>query len=299
MAKSKKSQTKALDSLQQINQNAAGIDIGADSHWVSVSPDRDEQNVREFKCYTPDLSALADWLTQCEVETVVMESTGVYWIPVFQILETRGFEVSLVNSHHVKTVPGRKSDVLDCQWLQQLHSYGLLAGSFRPQDEICILRSYIRHRDNLIRSAGTHVQRMQKALTQMNLQLHRVISDITGKTGLKIIRAILAGERNPEQLASLKDGRIRRSTEEIAAALTGDYRVEHLFVLRQELQLYEIYQQQIAQCDEEIETYLNVSSTKIFQTKKRLRLMLKVVFQVSAMELKSRLDQTRNFLRCR
>ena len=263
MAKSKKSQTKALDSLQQINQNAAGIDIGADSHWVSVSPDRDEQNVREFKCYTPDLYALADWLTQCEVETVVMESTGVYWIPVFQILETRGFEVSLVNSHHVKTVPGRKSDVLDCQWLQQLHSYGLLAGSFRPQDEICILRSYIRHRDNLIRSAGTHVQRMQKALTQMNLQLHRVISDITGKTGLKIIRAILAGERNPEQLASLKDGRIRRSTEEIAAALTGDYRVEHLFVLRQELQLYEIYQQQIAQCDEEIETYLTSLNSQI------------------------------------
>ena len=149
----------------------------------------------------------------------------------------------LVNSHHVKTVPGRKSDVLDCQWLQQLHSYGLLAGSFRPQDEIGILRSYIRHRDNLIRSAGTHVPRMQKALTQMNLQLHRVISDITGKTGLKIIQAILAGERNPETLASLKDGRIRRTTEEIAAALTGDYRAEHLFVLRQKLQLYETYQQ--------------------------------------------------------
>ena len=162
MARSKKSHKKTLDSLKQIEQNAAGIDIGADSHWVSVSPDRDEHNVREFKCYTPDLYALADWLTQCEVETVVMESTGVYWIPVFQILETRGFKVSLVNSHHVKTVPGRKSDVLDCQWLQQLHSYGLLAGSFRPQDEICVLRSYIRHRDNLIRIAGTHVQRMQK-----------------------------------------------------------------------------------------------------------------------------------------
>ena len=263
MARSKKSHKKALDSLKQINSNAAGIDIGADSHWVSVSSDRDEQNVREFKCYTPDLYALADWLTQCEVETVVMESTGVYWIPVFQILETRGFKVSLVNSHHVKTVPGRKSDVLDCQWLQQLHSYGLLAGSFRPQDEICILRSYIRHRDNLIRSAGTHVQRMQKALTQMNLQLHRVISDITGKTGLKIIRAILAGEQNPDKLATLKDGRIRRTAEEIAAALTGDYRVEHLFVLEQELQLYEMYQQQISQCDRQIEDYLNSFDSQI------------------------------------
>ncbi|MDJ0692664.1 MAG: IS110 family transposase [Xenococcaceae cyanobacterium MO_188.B32] len=253
---SKASKKKSLDSLKPINLNAAGIDIGADSHWVSVPPDRDEQNVREFRCYTTDIYALADWLKQCQVETVVMESTGVYWIPVFQILETRGFEVLLVNSHHVKTVPGRKSDVLDCQWLQQLHSYGLLAGSFRPRDEICVLRSYIRHRDNLIRSAGTHVQRMQKALTQMNLQLHRVISDITGKTGLKIIRAMLAGERNPETLASLKDGRIRRTSEEIAAALTGDYRAEHLFVLQQELQLYEMYQQQIAQCDQEIETYL-------------------------------------------
>lgn len=263
MAKSKKGQKKALDSLKQIEQNAAGIDIGADSHWVSVSPDREEQNVREFKCYTPDLYALADWLSQCEVETVVMESTGVYWIPVFQILETKGFKVLLVNSHHVKTVPGRKSDVLDCQWLQQLHSYGLLAGSFRPQDEICILRSYIRHRDNLIRSAGTHVQRMQKALTQMNLQLHRVISDITGKTGLRIIRAILAGERNPQQLASFKDGRIRRTAEEIAAALVGDYRSEHLFVLEQELQLYEIYQQQISQCDRQIEEYLSSFDSQI------------------------------------
>ena len=192
-----------------------------------------------------------------------MESTGVYWIPLFQILETRKFEVLLVNSHHVKTVPGRKSDVLDCQWLQQLHSYGLLAGSFRPSDEICVLRSYIRHRDSLIRSAGSHVQRMQKALTQMNLQLHRVISDITGKTGLKIIRAMLSGEHNPNKLASFKDGRIRRTQEEIAAALTGDYRQEHLFVLKQELQLYEFYQRQIEQCDQKIEEYLMSLDDKI------------------------------------
>ena len=165
MGKSKRkssstSKKKSLDSLKPINLNAAGIDIGADSHWVSLPADRDEQPVGEFKCYTPNLYALAYQLKQCQVETVVMESTGVYSIPVFQILETRGLEVLLVNSHHVQTVPGRKSDVLDCQWLQQLHSYGLLAGSFGPRDEICVLRSYIGHRDNLIRSALTHVPRM-------------------------------------------------------------------------------------------------------------------------------------------
>lgn len=175
---SKTKTRESVKSLNPINSNAAGIDIGADTHWVCVPSDRVEQNVREFNCYTPSLYALADWLTECQIKTIVMESTGVYWIPLFQILETRGFEVLLVNIHHVKTVPGRKSDILDCQWLQQLHTYGLLAGSFRPSDEICVLRSYIRHRDNLIRSAGTHVQRMQKALTQMNLQLHRVISDV-------------------------------------------------------------------------------------------------------------------------
>lgn len=277
---SKTKKQKSLKSLTPINPNAAGIDIGADSHWVSVTGDRDEQNVREFSCYTPNLYALADWLEKCKVTTVVMESTGVYWIPVFQILETRGFEVSLVNSHHVKTVPGRKSDVLDCQWLQQLHSYGLLAGSFRPQDEICVLRSYIRHRDNLIRTAGTHVQRMQKALTQMNLQLHRVISDITGKTGLKIIRAMIAGEQNPQTLAALRDGRIRRTEEEIAAAMTGDYRKEHLFVLQQELQLYEFYQQQISRCDQQIEEYLISLDSQI---------------EIKEIEEVSKQPQTRNY----
>ncbi len=263
MGKSKKKGQKSVESLTPINPDAAGIDIGADSHWVSVPFERAEQNVREFSCYTPDLYALTAWLKECQIKTVVMESTGVYWIPLFQILETQGLEVLLVNSHHVKTVPGRKSDVLDCQWLQQLHSYGLLAGSFRPDDEICVLRSYIRHRDSLIRSAGTHVQRMQKALTQMNLQLHRVISDITGKTGQKIMRAMLNGEHNPKTLASFKDGRIRRTQSEIADALTGDYRQEHLFVLEQELQLYEFYQQQIEECDQKIEQYLLSLDDKI------------------------------------
>jgi transposase len=180
----------------------------------------------------------------------------VYWIPLFQILEAKGLEVNLVNAHHVKTVPGRKSDVLDCQWLQKLHTFGLLSASFRPKDQVCILRSYIRQRDTLIKEAGTHVQRMQKALIQMNLQLHKVVSDITGLTGMTIIRAMVAGERNPHKLAALKDRRIQSSTSEIAKALTGDYRSEHLFVLQQELALYDVYQQQIVATDGEIEKCL-------------------------------------------
>jgi transposase len=254
---------KELSNFEQINLNAAGVDIGSGEHWVSVPADRDPQSVRRFGCFTPDLQALADWLQQCGVETVAMESTGVYWIPLFQILETRGFEVKLVNAHSVKTVPGRKSDVLDCQWLQQLHTYGLLSGSFRPEDQVCVLRSYIRQRDNLIRSSCVHVQRMQKALTQMNLQLHKVISDITGVTGLAILRAIVAGERNPQVLAALKHPRIQRSTSEIAAALTGDYRAEHIFVLEQELSLWEFYQAQIAACDRQIEQCLTEFANKV------------------------------------
>ena len=244
------------NSFQSINKNAAGIDIGSEEHWVCVPPERAEQNVRSFGCFTPDLIAIADWLIDCRVETVAMEATGVYWIPLFQILETKGLKVNLVNAHHVKTVPGRKSDVLDCQWLQKLHTFGLLSASFRPDDQICVLRSYIRQRETLIKEAGAHVQRMQKALIQMNLQLHKVVSDITGLTGMAIIRAMVAGERNPHQLAALKDRRIQSSTEQIAKALTGDYRTEHLFVLQQELTLYDIYQQQIAATDREIENCL-------------------------------------------
>lgn len=256
--KSNQSQTseKISSQLEQINLNAAGIDLGGREHWVCVPLDRAQQNVRRFGCFTPDLMALADWLIECRVDTVAMEATGVYWIPVFQILEARGLDVKLVNAHHVKTVPGRKTDVKDCQWLQQLHTYGLLSGSFRPEDEVCVLRSYIRQRDNLIKSASTHVQRMQKALIQMNLHLHKVISDITGNTGMAIIRAIVAGEQDPPKLAALKDPRIKSSTTEIAKALTGDYRREHLFVLKQELTLYEVYQTEIAGLDVEIEKCL-------------------------------------------
>jgi transposase len=253
----------AQSSLPPINLNAAGIDIGADRHWVSVPTGRSSECVRSFGCFTADLYALADWLAHCGIETVAMEATGVYWIPVFQILETRGFEVKLVNAHHVKTVPGRKSDVLDCQWLQQLHTYGLLAGSFRPDDQVCVLRSYIRQRDNLIKSANVHVLRMQKALTEMNVQLHRVISDITGTTGMAIIQAIVAGERDPQILAAFKDRRIKASTLEIAAALTGDYRAEQLFILQQELQLYQVYQAQIAAVDQKIEQCLAEFSDKV------------------------------------
>jgi transposase len=242
--------------LEQINHNAAGIDLGSAEHWVCVGADQAEKNVRRFGCFTPDLIAMADWLIECQVTTVAMEATGVYWIPVFQILEARGLEVKLVNAHHVKTVAGRKTDINDCQWLQQLHTYGLLSGSFRPQDQICVLRSYIRQRDSLIKNSSTHVQRMQKALIQMNLHLHKVISDLTGLTGMTIIKAIVAGERDPQILAALKDPRIKSSAVEIAKALTGDYRQEHLFVLKQELTLYEVYKQEIASLDNEIEQYL-------------------------------------------
>ena len=245
------------NSFQSINKNAAGIDIGSGEHWVCVPSERAEQNVRCFGCFTPDLIALAEWLIECRVETVAMEATGVYWIPLFQILEAKGLDVNLVNAHHVKTVPGRKSDVLDCQWLQKLHTFGLLSASFRPDDQVCVLRSYIRQRDTLIKEAGTHVQRMQKALIQMNLQLHKVVSDITGLTGMAIIRAMVGGERNPQQLATFKDRRIHSSSEQIAQALTGDYRAEHLFVLQQELTLYDIYQQQITATDREIEKWLS------------------------------------------
>jgi transposase len=217
--------------------------------------------VQEFGCYTTELYRLADWLAECGIETVAMESTGVYWIALFQILESRGFEVKLVNAHAVKAVPGRKSDVKDCQWLQQLHSYGLLSGSFRPDEQICVLRSYLRQRETLVHASSTHIQRMQKALSQMNVQLHQVVSDITGVTGMRIIRAIGEGERCPETLAAMRDPRCQRSQAEIAAALTGDYRAEHLFVLQQELELYDSYQTHIARCDAQIQQCLGQFET--------------------------------------
>jgi transposase len=256
--------------VEVVNPNAAGIDVGSEVHYVAVPPDRDPEPVRSFKCFTVDLNELADWLERCGIETVAMESTSVYWIPLYQILEARGFEVILVNARHVKNVPGRKSDVLDCQWLGQLHSYGLLRGSFRPEDRICVLRSYIRQRDNLVKSAGAHIQRMHKALEQMNIQLHKVITDIIGVTGIRIIEAILNGERDPTKLAQLRDHRTRSSEETIAKSLEGDWREEHLFSLRQEFELYQIYREKITECDRKIEAYLGTFESKVDPDQKPL-----------------------------
>jgi transposase len=243
--------------LQCINPDVAGVDVGARFHLVAVPEDRDEQPVRRFESFTNDLYRLADWLQACGITSVAMESTGVYWIPLYDILEYRGFEVLLVNARHVKNVPGRKSDVQDCQWIQQLHSYGLLRGSFRPSEDILAVRSYLRHREVLVRYAASHVQHMQKALTQMNVQLHNVISDISGRTGMAIIRDIVDGIVDPRQLAQHRHGRCRASEEQIAEALTGHYRPEHVFSLKQALYLYDTYQAQIDECDQMIEAALD------------------------------------------
>lgn len=242
--------------LERINPNAAGIDCGSAEHFVAVPPDRDPTPVQSFQTFTGDLLRLADWLTACGVTSVAMEATGVYWIPIYEILEARGFHVLLVNARHIKNVPGRKSDVSDCEWLRDLHSVGLLRGSFRPPDAIVALRAYLRHRQTLVQSAGTYIQRMQKALVQMNLQLPLVVSDITGVTGLRILRDIVAGQRDPRRLAEHRDHRCRASKSEIIAALTGNYRPEHLFVLKQNLELFDACQAQLAACDLAIEAHV-------------------------------------------
>jgi transposase len=246
-------QIKNWEGLKVIHPNAAGLDIGSEEIWAAVAPASTPAAVRQFGTFTPDLHALADWLATCGVDTVAMESTGVYWIPVYEILEARGLQVYVVNARHLKNVPGRKSDIQDCQWIQGLHSVGLLRGSFRPEGEIVALRAYLRHRATLIEYRGAHIQHMQKALQQMNVQLTQVIADITGVTGLAIIRAIVAGERNPQQLATLRQHGCKRSEETIAKALTGNYRLEHLFALQQALALYDFYTEQLRACDVEIE----------------------------------------------
>jgi len=242
--------------LKQINLFAAGIDIGSRSHFVAVPDELDEKPVREFAGFTGDLHQMADWLVEIGIQTVAMESTGVYWIPVYEILEARGLEVLLVDARHVKNVPGRKTDVLDCQWLQQLHTYGLLRGAFRPQDEMVALRSYLRQREGLIASASDSIRHMQKALRQMNLLLDNVVSDITGMTGLAIIRAILSGERDARELARLRDKRCRSNEQMIASSLEGHYREEHLFALGQAVERYDFYQQQVKACEGIIEHHL-------------------------------------------
>ena len=238
--------------LSPFNPHAAGIDVGAAEIFVSVPPDHDPQPVRSFGSFTRDLHAIAHWLTACGVTTVAMESTSVYWIPLYEILEAAGLEVFLVNPRVLKNVPGRKSDVCDCQWIQQLHSYGLLRASFRPDEEIVALRSVIRHREMLITYRSAHIQHMQKILHLMNLQLDKVISDITGTTGLKILRAIVAGERDPAVLARLRDPRCKQPLDVIQRSLEGHYKPEHLFQLQHALALYDYYTELLAHCDQEL-----------------------------------------------
>lgn len=262
-----KKRAKAV-SLPILEPNAAGVDIGTTQVFVAVPPERDRDPVRCFNTFTADLEKLADWLQQCQIRTVAMESTGVYWIPLFQILEKRKIEVRLVNAHHVKNVPGKKTDVEDCQWIQHLHACGLLRGSFRPVDEICAIRSLWRHRDNLIELATIHLQHMQKALDQMNVQLHHVISDLAGTTGLAIVDAILAGERDPGKLAQLRDWRIRASEETIIKSLVGDYRDEHLFTLGQSLESYRHYQESIQKVDARVKEMMQGIPSKVADGKK-------------------------------
>ncbi len=250
--------TKGKRGLARLHPHAAGIDVGASEHYVAVPPGADSKgrDVRSFGSFTCDLRELADWLQACGVTTVAMESTGVYWIPLYELLESRGVEVQLVDPRELKRVPGRKTDVLDCQWLQELHTFGLLSGAFRPPEQVAALRAYVRQRDMLVRYASDHVQHMQKAMTQMNVKLDRVVTDITGVTGMSIIRAIIAGERDPRALASLRMPGCRNDEATIAKALEGTWRAEHLFALAQAVELYDIYQEKLRQCDMAIEAHL-------------------------------------------
>lgn len=249
-------------SLPVLFPDTAGIDIGSKSHFVAVPCDRDPKPVQEFSTFTSGIHRMVNWLKRCKIKTIIMESTGVYWISTFELLESNGFEVKLVNARHVKNVSAHKTDVEDCQWLQQLGTFGLVKAAFRPADTILPLRAYLRQREMLIQSAATHVQHMQKALTQMNLHLHNVISDITGKTGMAIIRNIVAGVTDPKVLAKLRDERCRNPAAIIEASLEGNYRDEHLFSLRQALDLYDYYSQKIAECDRQIQ-----QQTKKFESK--------------------------------
>ena len=251
----RKMQTEDL-SLEVIHPDAGGIDIGNESHYVAVPPGRDSQSVRRFGCTTAELKAMAAWLKQCRIQTVAMQSTGVYWVAVYDILEQGGLEVYLVNARDTKNLPGRKSDVQESQWLMKLHTYGLLRNSFRPSQEIRVMRTYWRQRNDLVQSAGRHILRIQKALTQMNLQLANVLTDISGATGQAIIKAILAGERDAHKLAEFRDPRVKASEEQIAQSLEGNWQEDLLFVLKQEHEGYEFCQKQMIECDRQLKQYL-------------------------------------------
>ena len=258
----KETSNKSRGVQDRINLNAAGIDLGAEYHFVALPPERGV-SVRKFRCFTTDLEEMAAWLKGHGISTIAMESTGVYWVPVFQVLERRGFDVQLVSTRNLKSVAGRKSDVADCQWIQHLHECGLLRGSFRPEDAICVVRGYIRQRDGLTEERTRHTLRMQKALEQMNVQLHKVVSDITGETGMAIIDAILKGERDGKKLASLRNYRCHQSPEQIASALAGDFREELIFCLKQNVEAYRFISGQIAACDEEVLTKLKSFTAKV------------------------------------
>jgi transposase len=251
-SKKKKQKVSINQDWPRIHAHAAGVDLGSSEHWAAVPESAGQPSVRRFGTFTADLEALAQWLKQCQVTTVAMEATGVYWIPLFQILEQRGFEVLLVNARQIKNVSGRKSDVADCQWIQRLHTYGLLGASFRPADPYCVLRSYLRYRDELVAARSTQTQHMQKALQQMNVQLTQVLADINGLSGLAIIGALLEGERDPLKLAALASVRVKASRQKIAQALVGDYRREHLFALQTAFELYHTYETKIDACDAEL-----------------------------------------------
>jgi transposase len=259
-----------LEDRPILEPNAAGIDIGSREIFVAVPPDRDPNPVRVFATFTENLQELAAWLSRCGVTTAAMESTGVYWIPLYDILEQHGIKPCLVNARQMKNVPGRRTDWHECQWLQFLHSVGLLHSAFRPEAEVCAVRTLIRHRGELVQAASQHIQHMHKALTQMNLQIHHVISDLTGVTGLTILDAILAGERDPVILAQFRDPRIKATEETIRKSLVGNWRREHLFTLKQSRELYGIYQQQIVTCDQEIESLLNQFAPRVDPTEKPL-----------------------------
>src|SRR3989454_6517285 len=249
--------------LEVMHPHAAGIDVGNSTHYVAVRPDRDPDSVRRFECFTADLHRLADWLQQCGVTTVAMQSTGVYWIALYEILDARGLDVYLVNARHTKNLPGRKTDVQESQWLLKLHTYGLLRNSFHPSAAIRVVRTYWRQRGDHVRAGSTCIQRMQKVLTQMNIQLANVISDLSGWTGQRIVRAILAGERDPETLAALSHPGIHATHAEIAKSLEGTWQPDLLFVLKQEVDLYDTYQQRIAECDHELEQHLKGFGDKV------------------------------------
>ena len=253
---------KKQSDMPVVHPNAAGIDIGSKFHVAAVNCSQSKEAIRTFQSFTTDLHEMAKWFQSCGVTSIAMESTGIYWIPAFEILESYGFEVFLVNAREAKNVPGRKTDVNDAQWIQRLHQYGLLRASFRPGRDIAVLRTYIRQRERLLEFKASHIQHMQKALMQMNLQLHHVVSDVTGVTGMKIIRAIVDGEYNPKVLATYRDARCKESIDTIEKALMGNYQEEHIFTLKQAVELFDYYANKVSECDQRIELSLSLLNKK-------------------------------------